>query len=200
MVFMTLDSTFEVFPSLTTKRLHMRQFQPSDAGDYFDIFSDEQTMHYHGSLPYHTLDQMHARLKWLYTSYAQRELIRWVITLRGDDRLIGSCGLFAFDEGFHRAETGYELNRAYWGQGLMAEAMSAVLTYAFNEMGLHRVEANIDIENKRSKGLLLKLGFTYEGNLRERYVLGDQLLDEHYFGLLDREWHAFQNVSDKSNT
>ena len=197
---MTLDSTFEAFPNLTTERFTMRQFRSSDAADYFAIFSDEETMRYHGSLPYHTLDQMHARLAWLRASYAQRELIRWAITRRGDDRLIGSCGLFAFDEGFHRAEAGYELNRSYWGQGVMFEAMSAVLTYAFNEMRLHRVEANIDIDNARSKRLMLKLGFTYEGNLRERYVLGDQLLDEHYFGLLAREWQAAHKTSDDAST
>ena len=50
----------------------------------------------------------------------------------------------------HRSETGYELHRAFWGQGIMAEAMSAILTYGFAELGLHRVEANIDSANERS--------------------------------------------------
>jgi len=54
---------------------------------------------------------------------------------------------------------------------------------------LHRVEAIIDIVNERSKGLLLKPGFTYEGNLRQRYPFHDRFEDEHYFGLLKGEWH-----------
>ena len=70
----------------------------------------------------------------------------------------------------------------------MTEAMSSVLTYGFAELGLHRVEAIIDIANERSKGLLLKLGFTYEGNLRQRYFFRDHFEDEHYFGLLKDEW------------
>ena len=53
-----------------------------------------------------------------------------------------------------------------------------------------RTEAIIDIANEGSKGLLLKLGFTYEGNLRQRYPLSGQFLDEHYFGLLKHEWNA----------
>ena len=63
------------------------------------------------------------------------------------------------------------------------------LTYGFNELELHRVEAIIDIANERSKGLLLKLGFTYEGNLRQRSFFRGHFEDEHYFGLLKGEWH-----------
>ena len=55
-------------------------------------------------------------------------------------------------------------------------------------MNLHRIEANIDIANERSRKLLLKLGFSYEGNLRQRYVNNGRFEDEHYFGLLTHEW------------
>ena len=71
--------------------------------------------------------------------------------------MIGSCGFHHFDDGFQRAETGYELKRAAWGQGIMTEAMTAILSFGFTELGLHRVEAIIDDANARSKGLLLKL-------------------------------------------
>jgi ribosomal-protein-alanine N-acetyltransferase len=72
----------------------------------------------------------------------------------------------------------------------MTEAMSAILTFGFSELGLHRVEAVIDIENDRSKNLLLKLGFSYEGNLRQRYFLRGEFLDEYYYGLLKDEWQG----------
>ena len=70
----------------------------------------------------------------------------------------------------------------------MSEAMPAVLTYGFTELGLHRIEAAVDSRNTRSKGLLRKLRFTYEGNLRQRFFFRDQFLDAHYFGLLKDEW------------
>jgi hypothetical protein len=59
-----------------------------------------------------------------------------------------------------------------------------------NRIGLHRVEAIIDIANVRSKNLLLKLGFTYEGYLRQRFPFRGQFLNEYYFGLLNDEWHG----------
>ncbi|HEY7414697.1 MAG TPA: GNAT family protein [Ktedonobacteraceae bacterium] len=187
---MTIDAAFTRFPALTTKRLRLRQIQPADAEAIFATFSDEEAMKFYGHEPHRSLKDSQQLIAQIQARYAQRESIRWGITLRDEDRVIGSCGFHRFDEGFHRAETGYELNRAFWGQGLMFEAMSVILTYGFTELGLHRIEAVIDILNERSKNLLLRLGFTYEGNLRQRYYFRDRFEDEYYFGLLQDEWHS----------
>jgi ribosomal-protein-alanine N-acetyltransferase len=187
---MTIDAAFTQFPSLSTRRLQLRQMQPTDAEALFAFFSDEETMQFYGHEPHRSLDETRESIEQTQARYTRREAIRWGITLKGEDWVIGSCSFHHFAPGFHRVETGYDLNRAYWGQGIMTEAMVAVLTYGFAELGLHRVEAIIDIANERSKRLLLKLGFTYEGNLRQRYALGDHFYDEHYFGLLKDEWHG----------
>lgn len=187
---MTIDTAFTTFPTLTTERLRLRQLQPSDAEALFAILSDPQVMEYYGSEPYQTLADAQAAINRGQTRYAEREALRWAITRHGDDTLIGTCVLNRFDPDFHHAETGYELDRACWGKGIMAEAMSAVLTYGFTDLGLHRIEAQIDMKNERSKGLLLKLGFTYEGNLRQRFYFRGRFEDEYYFGLLKDEWHG----------
>lgn len=187
---MSIDAAFTDFPSLTTNRLFLRQIQPEDAEALFAIFSDKEVMKFHGNPAHQTLDDTHEWIERLQSRYSKREGIRWGITLQGQDRVIGTCSFHRFDEGYHRVETGYELNRAFWGQGIMVEAMSAVLTYGFAELGLQRIEAVIDIVNERSKSLLLKLGFTYEGNLRQRFFFQDHFEDEHYFGLLKEEWHG----------
>ena len=187
---MTIDTAFTHFPCLTTNRLLLRQIQPNDTESLFAIFSDEEAMQFYGHEPHRSLDDTQELIRQIQTRHGRREVLHWGIALQGEDRVIGSCSFHHFDEGFHRAETGYELNRAFWGKGMMTEAMSAILTYGFTELGLHRVEAIIDIMNERSKSLLLKLGFTYEGNLRQRYSFRDRFEDEHYFGLLTGEWHG----------
>lgn len=186
---MAVDTAFTCFPVLTTSRLLLRQIQPDDGEALFAIFSDVQAMEFYGHEPHRSLDDTREMIENMQTLYAQRGILRWGIALREEHQLIGSCGFHHFDRGFHRAETGYALHRAHWGKGIMTEAESAILTYGFTEMGLHRVEAVIDIANVRSKDLLLKLGFTYEGNLRQRYHFRDRFEDEHYFGLLKDEWH-----------
>ncbi len=187
---MTIEAAFTHFPLLTTSRLFLRNIVPEDAEALYTIRSDEESMKYFGQEFYKSLVEAITVITLMEERYIRKEALRWVITLKGDDRLIGTCSLFHFDEGFHRAETGYELNRAFWGKGIMTEAMTAILTFGYNELELHRVEAVIDIENERSKNLLLRLGFTYEGNLRQRFLFQDQFLDEYYFGLLKDEWQG----------
>ena len=187
---MTIDDAFTNFPTLATNRLLLRQLVSGDAESLFAIRSDDEIMKFLGQEVYESLDETKDVIRQMGERYTRKEALRWCITIQGDDRLIGTCTLFHFDEGFHRAETGYELNRAFWGRGIMTEALSAILTFGFNELGLHRVEAVIDIANERSKNLLLKLGFTYEGNLRQRFPFRGQFEDEHYFGLLKVEWRG----------
>jgi [ribosomal protein S5]-alanine N-acetyltransferase len=187
---MTIDETFANFPVLATPRLILRELGPGDAAAFFAILSHDEVMRFYGSEPHQSVEQTGGFIARLHEWYTQMQCLRWGITRSGDERIIGTCGLFNFDEGYHRAEVGYDLHPDFWGQGIMTEAVGAILTYAFTTMGLHRVEANIAIANERSKVLLLKLGFTYEGNLRGRYVFRDQFEDEHYFGLLADEWHG----------
>lgn len=185
---MTTDLAFTTFPVLTTTRLLLRQARPEDAPALFATFSDEETMRYYGREPMRTMEEAQQLVAGMADRYARRAAIRWCLTLKGEEQVIGSCGCHEFDQGFHRAEIGYEINRAYWRQGLMSEAVAAMLTYGFGELGLHRVEAMIDMRNEASRRLLLKLGFTYEGTLRERYAFGDTFGDESCFSVLQREW------------
>jgi [ribosomal protein S5]-alanine N-acetyltransferase len=187
---MSIDAAFTHFPSLSTNRLFLRQIESEDAEALFATFSDEEVMKFYGSEPHSSLEDSRQWIQRQHYWYAQREAIRWGITLKGEDTVIGSVSFHHFDPGFHHGEIGYELNRAYWRRGIMSEAVSAILTFGFTELELHRIEANIDIANEASKELLLKLGFTYEGNLCERYFFRNRFEDEHYFGLLKDEWHG----------
>jgi ribosomal-protein-alanine N-acetyltransferase len=187
---MTFDAAFTHFPTLTTNRLHLRQIKPEDAEALFAILSDQRVTEFYGHEPHQSLNDTRELIRQIQARYERREALRWGITFRGEDRLIGSCSLHHVDAGSHRAETGYELHHTFWSKGIMTEAMSAILTYGFTDLELHRIEAIIDIANDRSKILLLKLGFTYEGNLRQRYFFRDRFEDEHYFGLIKAEWRG----------
>ena len=185
---MNIDAMFTTFPILTTERLLLRQIQLEDAEDLFTTFADEEVMEFYGSLPHKSVEDSRALIRQQHQWYAQHERIRWGITLKGEDKVIGSCGFYLFDLEARHTETGYELNRAYWRQGIVSEAMTAILTYAFNELDLHRIEAVVDDGNERSQGLLRKLGFTREGILRKRFYFRERFFDEHFFGLLRNEW------------
>jgi len=116
--------------------------------------------------------------------------LQFVICNTASGQVLGSCLLFRFDGGSARAELGYVLGRAHWGQGLMFEALDALLTQAFRGLGLRRIEAEVNPENTASARLLERLGFTCEGLLRQRWVAKGAIHDVKVYGLLRDEWPA----------
>ena len=101
-------------------------------------------MEFYGHESHQSLDDTHAWIQHIQARYDRRKAIRWGITLKGEETLIGSCSFHHFGPGFHRAETGYELKRAFWGKGIMFEAMSAILTYSSQADLLHHANQVIE--------------------------------------------------------
>jgi ribosomal-protein-alanine N-acetyltransferase len=115
--------------------------------------------------------------------------IRWGLALKSSGRLVGAAALHHVDQARHGAELGYDLAPAYWGRGLMTEALDTVLEYGFGALDLVRIEAVTVADNTRSQHLLTRLGFVQEGVLR-RHGLDehDELCDEVVLALLKNEW------------
>jgi [ribosomal protein S5]-alanine N-acetyltransferase len=185
---MPLDAAFSSFPLLSTNRFHLRQIQPSDAEAFFQIKSDAEVTSSYGREPHRSLLDTKAWLQLVQDTYAQREGLLWAITHKTRDLPIGSCTYWHLDPESHCAEIGYELNRTAWGQGIMSEVLPTVISYGFKELGLNRIEATPLAKNARSSKVLLKLGFTHEGTMRQRVLFRGVYEDLMYFGLLMTEW------------
>ena len=119
---------------------------------------------------------------------ARGESCQYVIVERSSGLAIGTCLLFRYEEGSGRAEVGYVLGRQYWRQGLMSEALAALVGSAFQTLQLRRLEAEVDPLNQGSRRLLEKAGFTPEGLLRKRWVDKGVAHDTIIYGLLRDEW------------
>ena len=189
---MSIDAAFTTFPEMTTKRLRLRQLRADDAEALFAIRSDPQVREPYGREPYKTLAESQAFIQMIRETYAQRDGLFWGITLDTDDMIIGSCTFWNFGDEFRCTEVGYEMGRAHWGGGITSEAVAAIVAYGFTELDLHRIEANPHASNTASKRLLLKLGFTHEGTLRERAYFQGHFDDQEYYGLLESEWRKSQ--------
>lgn len=124
---------------------------------------------------------------WCETIWQEERGLRWGVTRRGDRTVIGTCGFHNWVHGDHRADVGYDLLPAYWGQGLMREALTAVLRHGFQVMELHRIQAMVDPRNNRSQRLLERLGFTREGVLREWRFYKGEFWDEICYALLEQD-------------
>ena len=185
---MPFDAAFSSFPVLSTHRFHLRQIQPGDAEAIFQIKSDPEVTHSYGREAHRSLQETQGWIQRIRDTYAQHEGIMWAITSKTRDLPVGSCNYWPLDPESHCAEIGYELNRTAWGQGIMSEVLPIVISYGFKELDLNRIEATPLGKNKRSSNVLVKLGFTHEGTLRQRVLFRDSHEDQMYFSLLKSEW------------
>lgn len=185
-----LTPVFATFPTLETERYMLRAVTLEDAPDIFHILSDPRVMRYLARQPMTSLEEAVQRVQSHHTTFQNQEGIIWGVASREGGQLIGTCVFWHLNKEHFRAEVGYILGAEWWGQGVMTEAVSAVLTFGFTTMGLHSVEAQLDPENDASRRLLEKLGFVQEGYFRENYYdpIEKKFTDTAVFSLLKPTW------------
>jgi ribosomal-protein-alanine N-acetyltransferase len=187
-----LTKSFQTFPVLATARLHLREMVPQDAEALFALYSDPQVMAGHGSPVFKTIGKAQQRIDWYAEAFRDMRALRWAITRHEDDTVLGTCGFHEISARHHRAEIGYELAPAFWRQGIMFEAVSAVVRFGLMEIGFHRIEANVDPNNHASASLLRKVGFTEEGYFRERFFDSGRFVDDWFFSILASELNKLE--------
>ena len=169
---------------LESERLLLRPIKESDADDIFEIFSDKEVMKYYDLLPFSSINDAVNQVGVFRECLSEKTMIRWGIELKESNKLIGTCGFFAFSEESLKAEMGYELNSKYWNKGVMSEALKMIMDFIFKETDINRIEACVEPMNTSSLKLLESLGFTKEGLLRQYELCRDQLIDITIWGLL----------------
>jgi ribosomal-protein-alanine N-acetyltransferase len=177
-----------VVPTLHAARVSLRPITAADVPTLFGLFSDGAVTRYWSRPPMTDRAQAQRLVRDIRAGYRSGESVQFGIEQRSDRALIGTCTLFHFHPGSRRAEIGYALGAAYWGRGLMHEALQRLLLYAFDDLDLNRLEADIDPRNTASARSLARLGFTKEGFLRERWIVAGAISDTELYGLLKREW------------
>jgi ribosomal-protein-alanine N-acetyltransferase len=176
--------------TLTTERLTLRWINLDDAPALYAMFRDPEVTRYWSTPPWTDIAQSRAFIEAAQADYANGTGLRFSIVLRETDDFIGSIKLYDFFDQNRRCDVGYALLQPYWGKGYLAEAITALLDYAFTELNLNRIEADIDPRNDASARLLERMAFQKEGYMRERWIVNGEVCDTAFYGLLKRDWDA----------
>lgn len=172
------------FPELSTGRLLLRSFRNSDKTVLKELCRDQEIAATTLSIPHpFTLQDAVDWLEKKEMDFKEGNEIAWAVCIRQTGNLSGAVGL-RLEPKHNSGELGYWFGKSYWGRGYATEASREVLTFAFEELGLNRVEAHHMIGNEASGRVLEKLGMKYEGMHRQRIKKWDEYKDVKCFAIL----------------
>lgn len=156
---------FSPFPVLTTERLTLRRPEPGDDRDIFRLRSDESVNQFLGRKIAETREDARQFIATIAKTIENGEGVYWAITLKNDDRVIGTICYFDFSDEKERAEIGYELLPEFQGKGIMQEALSEVIRFGFEEMKLQTILAFTRIDHLKSAQLLERNNFRIDADM-----------------------------------
>ncbi|MBC9929313.1 GNAT family N-acetyltransferase [Chitinophaga qingshengii] len=175
-------------PVLQSAQLVLRPITEKDTAALFSLFSNEEVTRYMDIDAFSNITEATQIITFFRERWEKQEGMRWAITFKEKDELIGTCGFHHWNKTHHKIELGYDLQPAYWGKGIMTEAIPLALKFVYEELQFNRVEAFVDPVNGASSRLLGRLGFRHEGMLRDAFFEKGQFVDADLYSLLRREY------------
>ena len=161
----TLKSIFRDPPVLETNRLLLRRMECRDSSDMFEYARDPAVTRYLTWEPHPDETYTRRYLTFLSGRYKAGEFYDWALILKSESKMIGTCGFTRIDCKKRCGEAGYVLNKKYWGHGLAPEALSQIIRFGFEVLGLERMESRYMQENTASRRVMEKAGMVFEGFL-----------------------------------
>ena len=171
--------------TIETERLILRRAVMADAEPMFRNWASDPEVTKFLTWPTHESMDVSIFLAETWAREAEKEdYYQWMIVLKDRGEPIGSISVVDMSDRIDKAEIGYCIGKAWWGMGVMSEALSAVIAYLFREVGFNRIEARHDANNPASGGVMKKCGMVYEGTARQAGRNNQGICDICSYGIL----------------
>ena len=160
---------------MKSERLILRQIRQDDIQNIFKGLSHPEVIAYYG-VSYKSLEETQEQIDW-YKNLEETETgIYWAICSIDNSIFYGIGGLNNLDRKNKKAEIGFWLLPEFWKQGFMQEAFPLICDFGYNSFNLHRIEGFVDSKNMNCKNAIEKMGFVFEGTMRDCEIKDDQYL------------------------
>lgn len=171
----------------------LRELRLSDAASLLTLLTTEEVTRFI-SPPPSTIDGFERFILWTQRERVAGNYICFGVVPDGSDVAIGLFQVRQMEPGFGTAEWGFALGSAYWGSGLFVKGAQLVADFAFDVVGVHRLEARSAVPNGRGNGALKKIGATQEGVLRKSFTCNGEQLDQNLWTLIDDDWRLMRRA------
>ena len=180
-------------PVLTGTRITLRELRVSDAPSLLAMLTTEEVARFI-SPPPTTIEGFERFITWANRQREAGTYVCFAIVPHGMDTAVGLFQIRELEPGWGTAEWGFAMGSAFWGTGMFSEGAQMVLEFAFETIGVHRLEARAAILNGRGNGALRKVGAVREGILRRSFLRDGQYLDQALWAILAEDWRAATNI------
>jgi RimJ/RimL family protein N-acetyltransferase len=176
-------------PVLTGARVMLRELRATDAPSLFAMLTTEEVSRFI-SPPPTSVDGFERFIAWTHRMRALGTYVCFAVTLEGSDVAIGIFQLRELEPGFGTAEWGFAIGSPYWGSGAFVDGAELMLRFAFETVGVHRLEARAATQNGRGNAALRKMGAMPEGVLRRSFLRNGEHHDQVLYSIIDEDWFA----------
>lgn len=183
-----IETIYSNLPAIETDRLILRRLTRKDVHNMFEYTSDPEISTHTTWFAHQSIEDTMRYIEHNLRLQDQHQVHEWGIVDKKGKKVIGTCGYTMWKPNHRTAEIAYAIARPYWGQGLMTEAVQAVLQFGFDKMELNRVEARCMVDNLGSERVMQKIGMSFEGILREQLYAKEKFHDLKLYAILKREW------------
>jgi RimJ/RimL family protein N-acetyltransferase len=174
-------------PRLDDGLVVVRTFESKDVEPYLRAFDEGESLL--NLIGYEEVPSRERVERWLGDNWVGRPEWAWefVVADRKSDVFLGSIMLHSLDWRNRRGEVGFWIEAGSRGRGVGSAALRLLLNWAFDDLGLERIEMMALPENESVPRIAARFGFTYEGCLRQRNYERGRRVDLLIWGLLKEE-------------
>lgn len=175
--------------NIETHRLLLRRFRIEDAEEMYENWASDPEVTKYLTWPTHSSVEISRMVlnDWI-PRYEDGGFFNWAIVWKETGSVIGNISVVKVNEAAESGDIGYCMGRAYWGRGIMPEALRAVMGFLFDTVGLNRVAATHAPENPKSGRVMAKAGMIKEGVLRGAGRNNQGICDDVWYAALRDEW------------
>lgn len=169
---------------IETDRLTLRPFKRSDAAAMYRNWASDPEVTRFLTWPVHaSVDVSEAIILDWKKDYARPDNYQWCMEWKATGEAIGSIGAVKVSEEIQAVEIGYCTGKAFWNQGIMTEALKALVEFFFEEVEVNRISARHDLNNPNSGKVMAAAGLSLEGTHLEAARNNQGICDEVIYGL-----------------
>jgi ribosomal-protein-alanine N-acetyltransferase len=172
-----------MFPQLTTENLLLRQIIPADQQFIFEGLSHPEVISFYG-VQYSSYEATGAQMEWYRKMWTEGSDIPWKIVAKSSGEDAGVISVYNYKQEHNKAEVGFWLLPSCWNKGIASEALKAVIGYWQTAKKINRLEAFVEEDNNASAKLLEKMGFAYEGTMRDCEIKNGRYISLLIYALL----------------